>query len=211
MMYIQDYDETYPRANNYPATPSEHYQSGYWYNLLRPYIKSGTVGTAAVVGRRGEKLLVCPTDADAQNQYSGGYGWNYVGTARSNVGGRWIGNGFGYWFAQACTPSGDNVRLAQVTEPANTILATDPARNGYFGNGLYADGAADISFIPTLHGGKVGPFSGGGWSNLPEPADKAGGNYIFADGHVKWIHTTRSWRSAMWNVDKSVTRGVLRD
>src|SRR5262249_30264155 len=152
-------------------------------------------------------MLVCPTAGIIS--FSGSYGWNLCGTKSwTRSGSVWIGNGFGYYADQSCTPTGNNVVLSEVTEPANTILVTDPASNGYAGNGLYAVGSSDISFIPVLHGGKVGPFTGAGYTTGGTPPTTAGGDYLFADGHVKWVHASRSWRSAMWNVDKSVTTGV---
>ena len=62
--------------------------------------------------------------------------------------------------------------------------------------------------MPVLHGGRVGPFSGSAWTGSGESDANAGGNYVFADGHVKWVPAKRSFRSAMWNVNKGDTTGV---
>jgi prepilin-type N-terminal cleavage/methylation domain-containing protein/prepilin-type processing-associated H-X9-DG protein len=211
LMYIQDFDDTFPGAWMYEGpTVKEVDQWGYWYIVLRPYVKSGrtsNLGNKFHPVASGEKLFVCPTAGELG--YSGGYGWNICGTSPLGV----RGNGFGYWSKEPCTPTGTYVTLAQVTEPPNTIVAADPASNGYDGNGFYSVGLGDIGYVPVLHGGQVGPFIGGGWYTSPKlsrPRPDAGGNYLFADGHVKWLPALRAHGSALWNVDKSITKGVQR-
>jgi prepilin-type processing-associated H-X9-DG protein len=198
--YTQDFDEQYPVAVN----SSNPVGNRYWYEVLDPYMKS-------------TQLLICPSAGVITNyssgaqQYGGGYGWNIAGTSPLGTVAVPQGNGFGYSISTASkswsTPSGTGpVSLAEVDEPSRTIQVGDPCSGGYTGNGLYIIGYSDIRYMPLLHGGQVGPFSA---ASTSVPANKdGGGNYLFADGHVKLLRGTQSLRSALWNVDKDNTTGV---
>jgi len=180
--YTQDYDETYPIGRF--ATPS----FTYWYSGLVPYTKS-------------TQVYICPSAGKITNSAgtqigNGGYGWNIRGTgaAAANT------NGFGYIDTDWGTPQRNGpLKVAEVTEPATTIQVADPASNGYNANGYYAVGYSDRSYIPTLHGGQNGPFY---TSPLVTVAPGGGGNYLFADGHVKFLQASQTHCSNMWNVDK---------
>lgn len=202
-MYLQDYDETYPMSNHYYGSPlysssTAAAVSGLWFNLFQPYSKS-------------IQLWSCPSAGTVQNsdgslRNSGGYGYNICGTHRASQ-----GNGFGGYQASGfrCTPSGSYLKLADVQEPSNTIFVGDPASNGDQGvNGVHLIGYANQDYIPTLHGGKVGPFIGG---RVAFTDFSGGGNYLFADGHVKWISNTQSYHSSMWNVNKNDRTNVTHD
>lgn len=196
-MYVQDYDETYPMSNHYYGSPIAGVD-GLWFNLFQPYAKSIQVWSCPSAGE------VRNTNGTLRN--SGGYGYNICGTRGGSV-----GNGFGGYQATGfrCTPSGTYLKLSEVQEPSATIFVTDPASNGDQGvNGVHAIGYNAQDYIPTLHGGKVGPFIG---SRVPFTDFGGGGNYLFADGHVKWISNTNSYRSSMWNVNKADRTNVLKD
>jgi len=197
-MYLQDYDGTFPFARNsyggdetvVKHTATEYDVTGTWYTILQPYTKNFQV-------------FICPTAGAILGSsnllnWSGGYGWNIGGTYRASSGSPIIGNGFGAYTGLECTPTGSRVSEASVQEPAQTILVTDPASNGYTSNGIFAVGYTK-SYIPVLHGGQVGPFY---QSGAPAPEFSGGGNYLFADGHVKYLQASRSWGSSLWNVNK---------
>jgi prepilin-type N-terminal cleavage/methylation domain-containing protein/prepilin-type processing-associated H-X9-DG protein len=176
--YTQDYDETY-QIGRFATTPFT-----YWYSVLDPYTKS-------------TQLYVCPTAGQIPTG-SRGYGWNIrgTGTSATNV------NGFGYYDASWGTPSNSGpVKLSEVEEPSTTIQVTDPASNGYTANGYYAIGYSILSYIPVLHGGQVGPFYDS--SGLQPVAAGGGANYLFADGHVKFLQASTVHCSNMWNVSKT--------
>jgi prepilin-type N-terminal cleavage/methylation domain-containing protein/prepilin-type processing-associated H-X9-DG protein len=190
-MYVQDYDETYPMAYMGASV-------GYWYNILEPYAKS-------------EQVFICPTAGVIESSSgvkagSGGYGYNICGTKYTGASDG-SGNGFGFHIGQPETPSKDFVKLAEVQESARTVIIGDPTSDGYTGNGryLYPNAARRI---PVLHGGQVGPFYN---SSAGAPTDTSGGgNYVFADGHAKFVQFGRAVGSAMFNVDKTITTGVTQ-
>lgn len=191
MMYTQDYDEKYPFSYM-------EYTGGRIYEVLEPYTKS-------------TQVWICPTAGEIKSAagnriYSGGYGWNICGLTGPSAA---TGNGFGWRPSTPCTPNGtagggQAVTLAGVPEPAETIMAGDPSSNGYDGNGvqLYA---RSQSRIPVLHGGQVGPFydPAGPIPNEPKSYE-GGGNYLFADGHVKYLQNSAAWtnRTKLFNITR---------
>jgi prepilin-type N-terminal cleavage/methylation domain-containing protein/prepilin-type processing-associated H-X9-DG protein len=200
-MYVQDYDETYPMAYMaYSASNPDWYgtttaSAAYWYTVLQPYAKN-------------KQLFICPTAGDIE-QYSGGYGWNICGTKYTGTSdGK--GNGFGYnaGSVQTETPTGGFVKLSEVQEAANTVIVADPPSNGYTSNGryFYPSSGGGRSYLPVLHGGKVGPFKGG---TVTVSNYEGGSNYLFADGHVKYVTNGQAWsHNSMFNVDKTILTGV---
>jgi len=199
-MYVQDFDETYPMANmSYSAPNRDWYgdddlHSALWYTVMAPYVKN-------------RQLYVCPTAG--QIQYSGGYNWNISGTKYTASD---LGNGFGFSASETGdrreTPNGGFVTMSMVQEPSNTVIVGDPSSNGYNSNGYCLYIAASFSYYPVLHGGQVGPFTGK--SPVVAPSNmEGGGNYLFADGHVKYVAARAAWaNNSMFNVDKTITYGV---
>ncbi|MCE5241315.1 prepilin-type N-terminal cleavage/methylation domain-containing protein [bacterium] len=106
---------------------------------------------------KNTQVFVCPSMSGVG--YSGGYGWNLRGYNLADV------DGYGYYYGDYGTWSGAPVCLSDVTYPAESIVIGDPASNGYSGNGLYLV-LYSFSYLPVLH--------------------NDGGNYGYADGHVKW-------------------------
>jgi prepilin-type N-terminal cleavage/methylation domain-containing protein/prepilin-type processing-associated H-X9-DG protein len=182
MQYTQDYDERFPIANLYYGSPIAG-PNGYWYNLLQPYTKS-------------LQVFVCPSSGPTT--YTCSYGWNIAGTKPLNT----VGNGFGYIPSTPSTPDGSvGVSQAAIQQPSTTIMAADPTSNGYGSNGLYALGYMSTqAYTPVLHGGK--PYSA---TSVSVTDYSGGGNYLFADGHVKFLQATMAYCNGMWDIDKTVT------
>jgi len=191
LMYTQDYDEKYPLSNM-------GYTGGRVYEVLDAYIKN-------------DQVWICPTAGELKNGsgtarlYSGGYGWNICGLTYAPN-----GNGFGWRPTYQCTPGGGSdatnvhaVTLAEVEEPSQTVVAADPVSNGYQGNGVQLYATAQRR-IPVLHGGQVGPFYNTASTEIAgEPKSfEGGGNYMFADGHVKYLQNRLAWanRTHLFNV-----------
>lgn len=202
-MYVQDYDETFPMSSMGYTVPSTTWPyrtnaggaitSAYWFVVIEPYVKSS-------------QLFVCPTAGEIQ--YSGGYGWNICGT-RYNSGSSYLGNGFGWYAARPNTPTGSYLKVAEIQEASNTILLADPASSGYASNGYVffapSGTASTISRLAMLHGGRVGPFNG----TATAPPVEGGGNYLYADGHVKYHTASQLYNNrALFNVDKGDTAGT---
>lgn len=187
MQYVQDYDETYPLAQ-FSYTP------GAWFDVVQPYMKS-------------MQALICPSMGGPANTYPTSYGWNIGGTYSNSLGsGYYQGNGFG--FTQVMGYTRDTVKgvlvkplkVAVVQESANTILVAEASSNGYSGNGLVAIGyigTGGMQYIPTLHGGQ--PYSK---TTTTVTNFEGGGNYLFADGHVKFLQTKVAYCSSLWDIDK---------
>lgn len=176
-MYLQDYDETYPFQNlgyhNADGT------TAHWYDGLQPYTRS-------------YQVWICPTSGPVTKYSSGreySYGVNLCGTSPNAD--YSIGQGFGDSITEPCTPTGAALKLSAVGNPSQVIYAGDPASNGIAGSsyGGLLVGYSNDTYIPVLHGGQVGPFTG----SVQSPVDESmgGGNYLFADGHVKYIQVQK--------------------
>lgn len=208
-MYVQDYDETYPMGNMGLQPNLEWYTSvgltgnrgALWFAIVFPYVKN-------------KQVFKCPTAGDfaPSATSNGGYGWNFEGTVNCSLGyggkGAGYGNGFGYTDGSHGTPDNNYLRMSGVQEPSNTVLLADPTSNGYASNGQFfnGNGLLPIDYLPVLHGGQVGPFTGG---PVTLSSTEGGGNYLFADGHVKYLTAKYAYsHNSIFNVDKTVTVNV---
>ncbi len=193
-MYLQDYDGHYPFANmNYTDSAGV---SMWWANLYDPYAKNKQVWICPTAGRFTSSSTVTTYGINA-------FGGNFTRaqTAPYHAG------GFGYRSTLPCTPNGNVLNEAAVLNPSQKIYAGDPASNGNTDyNGRSLVGYSTAAYIPVLHGGQVGPFYDSNVSVTPK-SDEGGGNYLFADGHVKWlaartlIPTTANNRRKYFDVD----------
>ena len=158
MMYLQDYDETYP-MNRIPVDAQYDHQT--WRAAVYPYIKS-------------ENVWICPSAAWARNEFDWGSPTgctvdvnmtladqqNNYHHARSNY--SYNGNTFNIG------PKGSPKKMAQIDAPADLLMVIE-SRDFWpdLGNWAYPWNFGDGM-------GSLGCWHGGG------------GNWTFADGHVKW-------------------------
>jgi prepilin-type N-terminal cleavage/methylation domain-containing protein/prepilin-type processing-associated H-X9-DG protein len=166
MQYTQDYDETYP-ASGFQGSPATS-----WDFVLQPYL-----GVKVLAGG-SPAVLQCPSDAGQRTSvtprsYSMPYPlWN----DNTGMAGQ-------YWAGSK------GVAAAEVQVPVTTLLLVEnPSDYNKFG---------DVSGIWA-----VSPFAGDwlNWSNCNAQDDWKPGhqihldgwNYLFVDGHVKWMRPERT-------------------
>jgi len=167
MMYKQDYDETFPlikvnSAEN--ATPNNPYG---WADSLQSYIKS-------------LQVFRCPSDSSKHVFDDSGV---FAGQPNPS---NWADGGYTSYFMNDYAGGASD---SAFSFPAQTILLAegggwDSASARYSGNGC--DGARDglgtsKKICSTTANSRAKIPQGGLWVHL------IGGNYAFADGHVKWL------------------------
>jgi len=137
----------------------------YWYQAIDPYVKNSQV-------------LRCPSIPRSAR----GYGWNY--------------QEFGYTNSSADYPDGDSSQpLAEIEQPAGTIIIGDNPDPGYWGAGnqyIYGPSQVVKPTDPEQDGlGNVARRHNGG------------GNYGFCDGHAKWLNaSTAANEDDLWRTNK---------
>lgn len=165
MMYVQDYDKTYPMAQYGTATfgqpnPSFQPQSSYgvvyygavFADILQPYMKSQGIG-------------VCPSDGTrittSSAFFKAGpplcYGVNLYA---------W----FGEWYGGGARERQRGPALAEISAPADKVFVAEGRAN----NGLY--------------GIMITGFRGVGLNRHQE-----GANYVYFDGHAKFKKRPTAW------------------
>ena len=137
LMYIQDYDETFPLALNSESTGTAYR----WYNLIDPYIKN-------------KQIWVCPSwrSHRTYDTLLQTYGWNVYA------------NGMGYYDLGPRTYTGTRLALAAIPKPAETINIGDEmvSDNPSLGGGWRGYLGWSLSQLPTTHneGGNYGFVDG---------------------------------------------------
>ncbi len=165
--YCQDYDETYPIASHWRILDSggNIIRTMYWYQALAPYIQNDQV-------RR------CPSVP----RWDRGYGWNY--------------QEFGYTSSTGTMPDSDSSQpMADVEQPARTIIIGDNPDTGYWGAaGIYCYGPSQVVKPEDPEQDGLGNVS---------RRHNGGANYGFCDGHAKWLTAaTAAQDDELWLTDK---------
>jgi prepilin-type N-terminal cleavage/methylation domain-containing protein/prepilin-type processing-associated H-X9-DG protein len=180
MQYTQDYDEKYPGTYD-PA----------WDKAIEPYMGTKVQGTSA----KTPLVFRCPSD------YTGASNPAFAGKERTYSAnrGRFVNPDGSIRYTGAWSNGGDaGARaLAEIQDAAGTILVGErPGAGNSFGlsSGSVMDRPRhqwlDIAYPQTLH------FDG--W------------NYLFCDGHVKWLNPHRTVGQGtidsnpapgMWSID----------
>lgn len=178
MMYVQDYDETYPRVlmSAGPTPPGGYWSGTYWFwqQIIHPYTKSF-------------QLYYCPSGIAGTTPISGNYGVNgqliprYSSVSLAAVDSpstTYLGMDTGMYFIQISS-SRDNV-----SSPSGAFWYI-PGTAKYVGCG-----PTGCSGTYPLAGDLKDDFNS-------EGRHFDGNNVIFADGHVKWTKTVTMWNEAV--------------
>ena len=198
MMYVQDYDETYPLSQYFTGGNTGAGDQVSWQAAIYPYIKNdrtgaGPGGTLQAWGESG--VFRCPSFPGNQSSV---YGVHY--------------DIFGDQWAPSATRL--SATLAQIDAPADKILVAEKGRNdatwGWLQFGTWQWDWADS----VMTGGQYDPRkdnsniavqrdcdytndAGGSWAQcgmMPRYRHSNMTNFIFADGHAKAM----SKRSVKW-------------
>ena len=187
LMYIQDYDETWPitlshtgtanygvntlmtPAMDIPATAASPISRSYWGNGLQPYVKNWDV-------------FACPSGTDYQALAS---------TSKFRL--SYFLNGYLNVYPSAAMP-----------EPADTVAFTETGKNRLVGylytfplptvNGCGSETRVPYQFDRTRAGACAYTWQ---TSNNVWWVHGQGTNFAYADGHVKWVR--HSSDSSVWS------------
>jgi prepilin-type N-terminal cleavage/methylation domain-containing protein/prepilin-type processing-associated H-X9-DG protein len=185
MQYTQDFDEQLP-VNDYPKPGNNNTPAAAsWDVHIAPYL-----GVKVVTG--GAPLILhCPSDATRDNSrsYAMPYNGNYAPGAPSGAGLAFASSVLGYDPAAAIMLG---VKIATIEQPALTImLAEFPASpvGILSGDPLYVNNgfASYSNSYITGPTGPVGTLNVQDKSRPGKPIHMEGWNYLFSDGHVKWL------------------------
>ncbi len=187
--YLQDYDELYPRNGYYGAG---------WAGQIYSYIKSTAV-------------YKCPDDSyspNAAGDYAVSYAYNFVVARTDGLGVSASSSALNSSSSTvlACEVSGCPARLLDPVEGAG---ATSTNRLGYWGGNYYSPVTEGYALIvdPNTQYGKGGDFATGylgrrglggfytggsagddGYTKTAKTGRHTdGSNFLFTDGHVKWL------------------------
>jgi prepilin-type N-terminal cleavage/methylation domain-containing protein/prepilin-type processing-associated H-X9-DG protein len=199
MMYAQDYDETLPWAAINP--PGQTLIM--WYDLVEPYVKSGTAGTftqaAGPAGRKYAQFWACPS-------------FNYSSIPRQPADpepaafpAAQLDPGMGYAANGNIMPMfhvrfpnpfpGRITSLAALQSPASVVLVA-PARGtrpAIAGDDWFSDCVNDEVGYPPTGNPAIGSAS---VYCAARYRHSGGALFALADGHVKWFAgPASSWRA----------------
>lgn len=182
--YTQDYDEKLPFAQSWGYDST-------WATLIGPYsVKSGLYDSSDPGG-----LFMCPSDsvARAAGQKPISYGVPFSWGNSNMTWGTYVGTPNGYYVGRSIAelPSVATTLLvveapsAQRSTWSNDVFVSCPgnanlATSGRNGSGYCGDNAFNAQ---DGTGGDSGAISG--LRGIPQHFD--GYNYLFSDGHVKWL------------------------
>jgi len=171
MMYTQDYDEIMAPWNLglLPGGVGCCPNNQYWDALIQPYVKSGNPGGASGSTADQGGVWRCPSTITTSTQRS--YGYSQV-----LMRGGWETNSNGTFYRAPAIP--------EIEAPASTAFVSDGGTGGRLAPPWWYQ-------TYTLRGGTAGA--------APGPATVAntawewpdrhnyGANYVFCDGHAKWL------------------------
>ena len=196
MMYAQDYDETLvPYNSGFLQTPITYI--AYWDALLLPYVKNGDPTRAAQVGSNAfGGVWRCPSSKNATQYRSIGYSQMLL---------------------HGPYPTPNRYRAlnsAELDAPASTIFAGDSGSQGRLGlvwaGQSSSSRGAGPGGIPNPGIGATSSTSPGnnGWE-WPD-IHSGGANYVFCDGHVKWMRDSMAFPPGMQAPRQTSTKAQFK-
>lgn len=217
MMYIQDYDETFPSQQFGGDRRGE--PSFSWVTVIQPYAENKKgVGagneTTAFSGAQA-RLAICPdmTDKRLGNRTVGG-------VTRKDY--PRLSYGMNDWAVGSRIQPGNAVdpasfrAMAIFEQPSSTIVLGEqflnfnqmvyfpPCHDQYIVNGYTRGRVGDARFDHNIPG-----ISGPNASNL-DPRHTNGANFLFCDGHAKWHKPEQTFKAdgsfSMWTISQKWNR-----
>ncbi len=193
MMYISDYDETFPWGASNAMTPTQT-----WYDLVEPYVKVGAQGFGFVAPGGVQKgFYICPSFFNQSYPSLPGdpappvFPASQITPAMSYAANGNIvpmyNKGFNAWFP------GQISALAQLQAPAQVVLAspalgTRPAVAGDDWTTGCLGNEAGIPAVAPPPQGSAAVYC------LARFRHSMGAVYVLGDGHAKWFRGPNSWR-----------------
>jgi prepilin-type N-terminal cleavage/methylation domain-containing protein/prepilin-type processing-associated H-X9-DG protein len=168
MMYSQDYDEHLPYSFNYYIyTGSTSGTLVWWEDTLQPYVKS-------------RQLFICPSESTPTTYTYGRSGTVPVSTFGYPVS---ITTSYAANESVVATTSGSSAptALASLVNPATTIIMSDI---------LSGDMELSLRYCDD-------PNAPGWSTSFVDKRHLDGANFLWADGHVKWLKQTTY---PMWQI-----------
>jgi prepilin-type N-terminal cleavage/methylation domain-containing protein/prepilin-type processing-associated H-X9-DG protein len=167
MMYVQDYDESYPLYSMFPS------ETPHWYDMINPYIKAQNFTSS---------IFYCPSVGKKSigGNEAAGYGVNYLHVIQYPPQFNW-GKQLKWYTARNDGPA----RMASLGRPADTFMITDTEQDCGPNQG---SGWAAIYCpleLPKGPSWAAGACVDKSWGLAKRHA--GGGNYLMADGHNKWM------------------------
>ncbi|MBV9471117.1 MAG: DUF1559 domain-containing protein [Abitibacteriaceae bacterium] len=192
MQYTQDNDEIYPMAywtaNGKPDTPWGPWANADfgWEHEIFPYVKATGIFLCPSASR--------PTGGGADNTGQVGMNQYYM---NQRITANWSYGDSGQTGWSHCC--GDPLNNADLSFPASTIMVGDGSRAGSAasvsddsGGWGHNDGFHAVLGDDSGHCGGNGTDEQNCGSPAPGRRHLDGANYLFADGHVKWMQWTKA-------------------
>jgi prepilin-type processing-associated H-X9-DG protein/prepilin-type N-terminal cleavage/methylation domain-containing protein len=209
MMYIQDYDETFPSQQFGPNGANVS-----WFSVIQPYAEKKNIGSANESsdqpGVAQAKIAICPSMSAKRLPPRGGQP-DYVR----------LSYGMNNWAVGGRLQPGNYVDpasfrpLSVFEQPASTILLGEQFLN--FSQMVYYPPCHDNYIVPsnTYTQSRVGDprfdqtipgITGAAASNL-DARHSGGANFLFCDGHVKWHKPEQTFKPdgsfSMWTISQT--------